>query len=151
MSEATVSRTNYFLDGNFAPVPEEREAQDMEVIGTIPEDLKGHFLRVGPNPVHIFSEEAYHTFDGDGMIHAIEFSAGSIRYRNRFVWNEGFRLEQEKGDWIYKGMNSMLDPSPSRVPTAITVDYKTMHLGCLRLAVGPGRSRRERTRWRRRH
>ena len=46
----------------------------MEVIGEIPDDLQGHFLRVGPNPVYVFSEAAYHTFDGDGMIHAIEFS-----------------------------------------------------------------------------
>ena len=62
---------NFFLDGHFSPVHEERDAEDMEVIGTIPCDLQGHFLRIGPNPVYIFSEEAYHTFDGDGMIHAI--------------------------------------------------------------------------------
>lgn len=108
--------SNFFLDGNFSPIAEERDATDMEVIGTIPNDLAGNFLRVGPNPTYIFNEETYHTFDGDGMIHAIEFSKGTARYRNRFVQNEGFKLEQEHGDWIYKGMNSMLDPTPSRVP-----------------------------------
>ena len=108
--------SNFFLDGNFSPVAEERDADNMEVIGEIPKDLAGHFLRVGPNPRYVFSEAAYHTFDGDGMIHAIEFSNGNARYRNRFVKNEGFLLEQERGDWIYKGMNSMLDPTPSRVP-----------------------------------
>jgi carotenoid cleavage dioxygenase-like enzyme len=60
--------SNFFLDGNFSPIAEERDATDMEVIGAIPDDLAGHFLRVGPNPVYVFSEEAYHTFDGDGMI-----------------------------------------------------------------------------------
>ena len=60
--------SNFFLDGNFSPVAHERDAENMEVIGIIPEDLHGYFLRVGPNPVHVFSEEAYHTFDGDGMI-----------------------------------------------------------------------------------
>ena len=108
--------SNFFLDGNFSPIAEERDATDMEVIGAIPDDLAGHFLRVGPNPVYVFSEEAYHTFDGDGMIHAIAFSNGTAQYRNRFVQNEGFKLEQERGDWVYKGMNSMLDPTPSRVP-----------------------------------
>ena len=44
-----------------------------------------------PNPVHVFSEEAYHTFDGDGMIHAIEFRDGKAHYRNRFIENEGFK------------------------------------------------------------
>ena len=117
MAEAeTASSTNFFLDGNFAPVAEERDAEGMDVKGTIPKDLAGNFLRVGPNPVHIFSEEAYHTFDGDGMIHAIEFSEGSAHYRNRFVQTEGFKLEQERGDWVYKGMNSIMDPTPARVP-----------------------------------
>ena len=108
--------SNFFLDGNFSPVHEERDTEDMEVIGNIPTDLQGHFLRVGPNPVHVFSEEAYHTFDGDGMIHAIEFRDGKARYRNRFIENEGFKLEQERGDWVYKGMKSLMDPAPSRIP-----------------------------------
>lgn len=114
--QADTPSSNFFLDGNFSPVAQERDADDMEVIGTIPEDLQGHFLRVGPNPVHVFSEAAYHTFDGDGMIHAIEFDRGAARYRNRFIENEGFKLERERGDWVYKGMNSLMDPTPSRVP-----------------------------------
>lgn len=114
--QAGAPSDNYFLDGNFSPVAEERDATNMEVVGEIPGDLAGHFLRIGPNPVHVFSEAAYHTFDGDGMIHAIEFAGGEAKYSNRFVKNEGFRLEQERGDWVYKGMNSMMDPTPSRVP-----------------------------------
>ena len=114
--QADAPSSNFFLDGNFSPVAKERDADDMEVVGTIPEDLQGHFLRVGPNPVHVFSEETYHTFDGDGMIHAIEFNQGTARYRNRFIENEGFKLERERGDWVYKGMNSLMDPTPSRVP-----------------------------------
>lgn len=98
---------------------EEHDTQDMEVIGTIPKDLEGNFLRVGPNPVHVFSVENYHTFDGDGMIHAVQFTQGSARYRNRFVQTEGFKLEQERGDWMWKGMLSMLDQSPSRVPAGM--------------------------------
>ncbi len=114
--QANAPSSNFFLDGNFSPVAEERDAEGMEVIGAIPTDLQGHFLRVGPNPVHVFSEEAYHTFDGDGMIHSIEFNQGTARYRNRFIENEGFKLEREQGDWVYKGMNSLMDPTPSRVP-----------------------------------
>ena len=92
--QANAPSSNFFLDGNFSPIREERDAEDMEVMGTIPIDLQGHFLRVGPNPVHVFSEEAYHTFDGDGMIHAIEVRDGKARYQNRFIENEGFKLEQ---------------------------------------------------------
>ena len=114
--QAGAPSTNFFLDGNFSPVAEERDTDEMEVIGTIPDDLQGHFLRVGPNPVYVFSEAAYHTFDGDGMIHAMEFSGGQVRYRNRFIQSEGFKLEQAHGDWLYKGMNSLMDPTPSALP-----------------------------------
>ena len=71
--------SNFFLDVNFSPVHEERDAEDRWVIGTIPADLQGHFLRVRPNPLFILSEEAYHTFDGDGIIHGIEFRDGKER------------------------------------------------------------------------
>ena len=114
--QAGAPSSNFFLDGNFSPVAEERDTEEMEVIGTIPDDLQGYFLRVGPNPVYVFSEAAYHTFDGDGMIHAMEFGGGKVRYRNRFIQNEGFKLEQAHGDWLYKGMNSLMDPTPSALP-----------------------------------
>ena len=114
--QAGAPSSNFFLDGNFSPVIEEHDADNMTVLGSIPEDLNGHFLRVGPNPVHVFSEAAYHTFDGDGMIHAIQFSGGKAHYRNRFIQNDGFKLEQEHGDWLYKGMNSLMDPTPSPIP-----------------------------------
>ena len=113
---AQVQAGNPFLEGNFGPVMEEHDTDKLEVIGEIPSDIRGHFLRVGPNPVHIFSAEMYHTFDGDGMIHSVEFSGGKARYRNRFVQTEGYLMEQERGDWIWKGLLSMMDPSPSRVP-----------------------------------
>ena len=71
--------SNFFLDGNFSPVHEESNAEDVWVISIIPADLQGHFLRVRPNPLFILSERAYHTFDGDGMIHTIEFQDGKAR------------------------------------------------------------------------
>ena len=84
MNTASNAQTgNLFLDGNFGPVLDEHDVQITQVTGAIPQDLAGNFLRVGPNPVHIFSVELYHTFDGDGMIHAIEFADGNARYRNR--------------------------------------------------------------------
>ena len=48
---------NFFLDGNFSPVLEERDTDEMELIGELPDDLQGHFLRVGPNPVYVFSDQ----------------------------------------------------------------------------------------------
>ena len=37
---------NPFLSGNYAPVSDETTAECVEVIGEIPADLNGHFLRI---------------------------------------------------------------------------------------------------------
>ena len=42
---------NPYLSGNFAPVEEERTDLDLEVTGTIPPELEGRLLRIGPNPI----------------------------------------------------------------------------------------------------
>lgn len=51
MSEAIVLETdNPHLSGNNAPVDDEVTVDELEVIGEIPADISGNFLRVGPNP-----------------------------------------------------------------------------------------------------
>lgn len=97
--------TSTYLTGNFEPVYDETTAMDLEVIGTIPDDLQGNFLRIGPNPYYVPDEEKYHIFDGDGMVHGVHFHDGTADYRNRFIDSVGLREEREKGHWIYPGMN----------------------------------------------
>ena len=72
-----------------------------EVVGEIPAELAGSFLRIGSNPVFVADASAYHPFDGDGMIHEVLFSNGTATYFNRFVDTKGQALEREKGDWIW--------------------------------------------------
>ena len=72
----SVSNANPFLQGNNEPVYEETTTTEMEVIGKVPVDISGSFLRVGPNPYYVPDEERYHIFDGDGMIHGIHFNEG---------------------------------------------------------------------------
>ena len=91
MSTRQKEETNYFLTGNFAPQREEHTWPDLEVIGEIPDDIDGSFLRIGPNPYYIPDEELYHMFDGDGMIHQVQFEGGKATYRNRFVDTAGLR------------------------------------------------------------
>ncbi len=79
---------NPYLEGNFAPVLEERsDDHDLEVTGVVPPDLEGRLLRNGPNPVATPADPAdYHWFTGDGMIHAIGLAGGrATGYRNRWV------------------------------------------------------------------
>ena len=77
---------NIYLQGNFAPVEEELTAFDLEVIGTIPAELEGRYLRNGPNPVSIERPEQHHWFAGNGMVHGVRLRGGRAEwYRNRYV------------------------------------------------------------------
>jgi carotenoid cleavage dioxygenase-like enzyme len=101
----SVAHTNPSLHGNNEPVYDEITTVEMEVIGAVPADISGSFLRVGPNPYYVPDEARYHIFDGDGMIHGIHLNGGKATYRNRFIQTKGLTEEREKGEWIYPGLN----------------------------------------------
>lgn len=101
---------NPFLRGVFGPIGREITADSLEVIGEIPDDLFGVYLRNGPNP--IFQPRGrYHWFDGDGMIHAIHFERGKASYRNRWIRTDGFRTERDAGHAVWPGLMDRPDPS----------------------------------------
>ena len=85
MATAMDSGTRY-LEGNYAPVREERTVTDLPVTGTIPDHLDGRYLRNGPNPVVDPDPATYHWFLGTGMVHGIRLRDGAAHwYRNRWV------------------------------------------------------------------
>ena len=77
---------NRYLVDNFAPVREEVTATDLQVIGTLPADLCGRYLRNGPNPLEGIDLATHHWFIGDGMVHGVRLRDGRAEwYRNRYV------------------------------------------------------------------
>ena len=110
------SEQNPYLLGVFAPVRDEITAEDLEVIGEIPRDLNGVYLRNGPNRRYA-APGRYHWFDGDGMVHAMHFENGRARYRNRCVRDRGVRAESEAaGSALWTGV--MESPTGNPVGTA---------------------------------
>jgi carotenoid cleavage dioxygenase-like enzyme len=85
-----------YLEGNFGPVREEVTAEDLKVIGELPEGLEGMFVRNGPNP-QFDPIKGYHWFGGDGMLHGVRIKDGNVSYRNRYVQTERWRRENEAG------------------------------------------------------
>lgn len=78
--------TNRWLEGIFAPIPGDTEAFDLEVIGAIPSELDGRYLRNGPNPVTPVDPATHHWFVGDGMVHGLRLRDGRAEwYRARSV------------------------------------------------------------------
>jgi len=79
-------RANPYLQGNFAPVHEEVTVTVLPVVGRLPDELCGRYLRNGPNPVSVPEPSTYHWFTGDGMVHGIRLRDGRAEwYRNRWV------------------------------------------------------------------
>lgn len=104
---------NPYLLGAFAPIGDEITADELRLRGEIPKDLDGVYLRNGPNP-WAQPRGRYHWFDGDGMIHAIEFRNGRATYRNRFIKTSGLATEREAGRSIWPGLRERPDPAAPR-------------------------------------
>ena len=111
----TLEPSNHpYLNGAWTPLHEEVDADDLEVVeGAIPRDIDGVYLRNTENQIHQ-PLGRYHPFDGDGMIHQIDFKDGRASYRNRWVRTRGLVAEQVAGGSIWGGL--MDGPGTSKRP-----------------------------------
>jgi carotenoid cleavage dioxygenase len=85
MSDAATTEAEkpFHLQGNFAPVSEEVTGENLEVIGSIPPELSGLYVRNSANPI---TGESEHWFMGNGMVHGVRLENGKASwYRNRYV------------------------------------------------------------------
>ncbi|MTD57617.1 carotenoid oxygenase family protein [Amycolatopsis pithecellobii] len=79
----TTERPGY-LSGAMAPVPDEIDAADLRVTGTLPSELSGRYFRNGSNPLP--GTDPGHNFTGQGMLHGVRIRDGRAQwYRNRWV------------------------------------------------------------------
>ena len=82
----SVTDASLYLSGNYGPVTEEVTAFDLPVVGELPDELDGRYLRNGPNPIEPVDPATHHWFMGDGMVHGIRLREGRAEwYRNRYV------------------------------------------------------------------
>jgi carotenoid cleavage dioxygenase len=101
-SRLPVDDDHPYRTGAWRPQHTEYDAWDLDVVGSIPDDLAGCYLRNTENPL-LLSIERYHPFDGDGMLHSISFTGGEAVYHNRFVRTDGFLAEREAGEHLFAG------------------------------------------------
>jgi carotenoid cleavage dioxygenase len=108
---ATPFPNHEHLVGGFEPLRMECDAPDLVVEGEIPAQLRGVFLRNGPNP-QFAPRGDYHLFAGDGMLHGFYIADGKVSYRNRWVRTQKFQKEHDAGRALFSAMNPM-DADPS--------------------------------------
>ena len=113
---ACAAAPNPFLEQGYTPVLDELTTGDLMVRGELPREIAGTYLRNGPNPAYPPISYTY-PLDGDGMIHALVFEEGRVRYRNRFVMTAGLKADRRAGHTIYGGLHESDRPG-SEIPAA---------------------------------
>jgi carotenoid cleavage dioxygenase-like enzyme len=98
---------NMFLQGVWEPINFECDINDPIVVGNIPKELNGTFYRNGPNPQYVYSAN-YHMFEGDGMIHAVTFINGEVKYQNRWIRTDRFLAERNARKSLFGGMRDFM-------------------------------------------
>ncbi len=98
---------NPALSGNNAGIQREDSFDELPVIGCVPVDLNGLYVRNGPNN-YFPPDWRYHAYDGDGMLHAVRFRNGKVSYRNRWIATSALQEEKAAGRALWKGLKEPL-------------------------------------------
>ena len=67
-------------------------------------DLRGAYLRNGPNPKFPPPGSYAYPLDGDGMIHGVWLNDGRARYRSRYVLTSGRQAEIRADRALWGGL-----------------------------------------------
>jgi carotenoid cleavage dioxygenase len=92
-----------YRSGPWRPNVREYDAFELDVVGALPSELAGVYLRNTENPLHD-AIGRYHPFDGDGMLHALVVADGVAEYHNRFLRTAAFEAEQAAGGPLWAGL-----------------------------------------------
>ncbi|HVY47887.1 MAG TPA: carotenoid oxygenase family protein, partial [Minicystis sp.] len=115
----TADALPFHLAGAFAPVPEERTDDDLEVVGELPRELTGALVRVGPNPR---SGRTPSWFAGEGMLHAVRLEGGRARgYRSRWI-----RGAYAPNTNVVRHAGRILALVETRLPVEVTPELETI-------------------------
>jgi carotenoid cleavage dioxygenase-like enzyme len=131
---ALETQQNPYLSGVYAPIDTEITAENLEVIGEIPKDLNGIYVRNGPNP-RFQPKGRYHWFDGDGMLHAVHIKDGTVSYRNRWIRTSALMQENAAGQPLWTGIMEPMTNNPPGVPQKDTANTDVVFHNCQLLAL----------------
>jgi carotenoid cleavage dioxygenase-like enzyme len=129
-----------YLRGNYAPVADELDVDDLPITGALPGALDGRYLRNGPNPAFP-PIGRYHLFDGDGMLHGVELRGGRASYRNRWVRSKGLDAELRAGRALYGGLSMPDATSPCSRPACRPRSRRTSRPSASTTSAAPSKAR----------
>ena len=116
-----------FLQGIHAPMQAELDLASLPVEGSLPPELRGRYLRIGPNPIDP-DPRGHHWFTGDGMVHGLRLEAGAAPwYRNRWVRSRS--VAQALGEAPAPGPHRALDTVNTAVIAHAGATYAIVEAG----------------------
>jgi carotenoid cleavage dioxygenase len=124
---------NPFLNGYYAPLHMEGDADHLPITGELPPELEGTLYRIGPNP-QFAPRGRYEWFAGDGMLHEFSLSKGRAAYRNRYVRTPKWELEHAAGEALSAGTvapSKLDDPRLTELRSTIANTNIIHHAGHL--------------------
>jgi len=111
------STSNPYLNGFFEPLYNEYSHDALRVEGEIPRELNGSLYRNTTNQrFRPLNADQTHWFEGDAMVHAFHLRDGKASYCNRWVMDDGAKVERELGKAIYNGIMSASGVAQGRLP-----------------------------------
>ena len=110
---ATVFPDTPVFRGYAAPVRIEGKVYDLEVIGTIPPELDGFFVRNSAD--HLFPPMYDNDIflNGDGMLHKVRIKDGHADLTTRYVETEKLKLERAARRALFGAYRNMFTDDPS--------------------------------------
>eukprot|EP00931_Biecheleriopsis_adriatica_P060582 TRINITY_DN36391_c0_g1_i1.p1 TRINITY_DN36391_c0_g1~~TRINITY_DN36391_c0_g1_i1.p1 ORF type:complete len:547 (-),score=110.24 TRINITY_DN36391_c0_g1_i1:133-1773(-) len=69
--------------------------------GSVPSDVGGVYLRVGPNSAHWPPTKRTHVFDGHGMVYSVRLMDGKVTYHCDYIKTPKYLFEQQEDqEWF---------------------------------------------------
>ncbi len=101
------------FSGYAAPVRIETHIPDLEVIGTIPAELEGAFIRNSADHAYppMFANDIF--LNGDGMLHKVAIKDGHASLTTRYVQTEKLKLERAAHRALFGAYRNMFTDDPS--------------------------------------
>lgn len=90
------------IERAFSFVPSEQSYGLEDVVGRVPEFVRGTYYLNGPARFSRAGMHYRHWLDGDGMVCALRFESGSVHFTSRFVRSAKFVAEEEAGRPLFR-------------------------------------------------
>lgn len=91
------------MKGFFAPARFEADVLDCEVLGKVPSDLNGAFVRLGGDWFYPPKDPSDSPFSKDGYISMFRFRKGIVDYKGRWVKTQRFEANRAANRQLFGG------------------------------------------------